>query len=267
MLEDLLNVYPDGEGAKVLCILIFWGILYFLSSVMFIIISFPYVSASLSFYEESDPNVIKEKVLNCLILMSLLSILQFIFQLIPKWYLFYFSATFVNRIRSKIYRSVIRQPVQFFDNENTSGNITHVMSSDVKAINNAIVDCILMLFYGISLTIFSMVLWSFIYIVFTYITLATMPFIILALAVNNHLQSKNLLREKANVPKENKIISDSILNHLTISSLSAEESITHRYLGMSQDRNQNYWKSMKYIIIISIIYGISCYLCQVVRPY
>ena len=177
-----------------------------------------------------------------------MGIFQFIFQLIPRWYLFYFSATFINQIRSKIYRSVMRQPIQFFDNENTSGNITHILSSEVKTINNATIDFFVMLFHGISLSIFAIILCSFIYIWFSYVTIVIMPFIILALAVNNHLQGKNVLRDKANVPKENMIISDSIINHLTISSLSAEESITHRYLGMNHERKNNYWRVMKYVI-------------------
>jgi len=53
----------------------------------------------------------------------------------------------------------MRQPIEFFEkNENSSGIITHILSSDVKAINNATIDFIILFFHGISITIFALIL-------------------------------------------------------------------------------------------------------------
>ena len=88
-----------------------------------------------------------------------------------------------------------------------------------------------------------------------------MPLFIFALSLSNNIQGKNYLRETENSQKENMIISDSIINHHTISSLSAEDIIIQRYFD--KNRNNN-WKAMKHILATSFLYGLSCYLTQVV---
>ena len=88
-----------------------------------------------------------------------------------------------------------------------------------------------------------------------------MPLFIFSLALSNNIQGKNYLRETENSQKENMIISDSIINHLTISSLSAEDIIIQRYFDKNKTNN---WRRMKYIIAVSFLYGFSCYLTQIV---
>ena len=158
----------------------------------------------------------------------------------------------------------MRQPLEFFEKENTSGNITRILACDVKAINNATIDFVIMIFHGVSLTIFAIVLCCFIFVWFSIISIVIMPPMIVAIFANHHIQSKNLLKDKEDAQKENMIVSDSIINHLTISSLSAEEIITERYLGMNEQRKTNFWRTLKYLIVIAFIYGLSCYLTQVV---
>ena len=88
-----------------------------------------------------------------------------------------------------------------------------------------------------------------------------MPLFVFALVLSNNIQGKNYLRETENSQKENMIISDSIINHHTISSLSAEDIIIQRYF----DKNRNNdWKSMKHILATALLYGLSCYLTQIV---
>ena len=103
----------------------------------------------------------------------------------------------------------MRQPLQFFEkSENCSGAITHILSSDVKAINNATIDFVIMFFHGVSVTIFSIILCSFIYVWPSIATVIIMPVFILALVLNNNIQGKNFLRETEHCKKENMIVSD-----------------------------------------------------------
>ena len=148
---------------------------------MMVLRAFPYGEASMAFFEENDSQAIKETVLNCVLIMVIMWFVQFLFQFLPRWYLFCFSATFINQLRSKIFRSVVRQPLEFFEKQNTSGNITSILACDVKAINNATIDFVIMLFNGVSLTIFAIILCSFIFVWFSIISLAMMPLIIFGL--------------------------------------------------------------------------------------
>jgi len=131
----------------------------FVSAAMQILLSLPSTTATLILFEENHPDVVEREIYICIVWFLIIGFFEFVFQLIPRWYLFNFSATFVNQIRSKIYRVLMRQPIEFFEkSENSSGSITHILSSDVKAINNATIDYVVMFFHGISITIFATIL-------------------------------------------------------------------------------------------------------------
>jgi len=131
----------------------------FISAAMQLLLSLPNTTATLILFEENDPHVVEKEIYICTIWFVIIGFFEFVFQLIPRWYLFNFSADFVNQIRSKIYRDLMRQPIEFFEkNENSSGSITRILSSNVKAINNATIDYIVMSLNGVSITIFAIIL-------------------------------------------------------------------------------------------------------------
>ena len=265
ILEDLRALFPDGKGSKALLILTLWGIMLFISAVLQILLAIPNTLASIIMFEENDPRFISKRIYYYWVWFVVIGFFEFILHLIPRWYLFNFSAKFVNQVRSKIYRVLIRQPIEFFEkSENSSGSITHILWSDVRAISNTTIHFISIFFHGFWIMFFSIIFWSFFYIWPSIASVVIMPFFVFSLVISNKIQGKIFLRETENSQKENMIISDSIINHLTISSLSSEDIIIQRYF--EKNRNNN-WRRMKYIIAVSFLYGLSLYLTQLVSYY
>ena len=240
----------------------------FLSSSCQILNVFPYAIGVVIISESEDDSKVRSTVLNSFMALIFLLFIGLIFQVISRWYLFNFSSSMVNQIRSKIYRVVINQPIEFFEKkENSSGNITHTLSSDVKAINTSSIDFYLLFFNGFSLTIFSIVICWFVYNLSSKVALIFLPFTWGALVLNYHIQRRNILGELAENINENTIISDAILNHSTLTSLSAENTFIQRYFGESENRRKNNWKNICFVLGISFLFGFVSFLICLVSIY
>lgn len=63
MAEDLFHLFPEGKRWRILGVLIICGIVLFISATLVVLCTFPNSYAAFAFFKESDPNVIREKII------------------------------------------------------------------------------------------------------------------------------------------------------------------------------------------------------------
>lgn len=71
-------------------------------------------------------------------------------QAIAMYCIYYLSARMIRTLRSGLFETIIKQPLQFFmQKDNSTGNLTSVLACDIRQVNGASVETYLSFFRGI----------------------------------------------------------------------------------------------------------------------
>jgi ABC-type multidrug transport system fused ATPase/permease subunit len=99
--------------------------------------------------ETFDEGELTELAFKCSLIILGLGIASMAFKGLSKWYTFRFANRLVQTVRSMVYKSLIRQPIEFFTDKNHSvGNLMNILSSDIKSLNSRVFESYAMVFYG-----------------------------------------------------------------------------------------------------------------------
>jgi len=136
----------------------------------------------------------------------------------------------VKSFRSNIFSSILSQPLEFFNKtENSTGNLTAVLAQEVKSINGTAIDLYFLILQGIAGVIVGLML-SLIYNWYLGLVSVTfLPLIIICIYFQNKERRKSIAKNSGFSDSSRAIISDSILNHTTISSLANEDILIENY--------------------------------------
>ncbi|CAI2362168.1 unnamed protein product [Moneuplotes crassus] len=152
-------------------------------------------------------------------------------------------------VRKYVYDNIIHQPLTFFDKPlNNTGNLTSVLASNVKELNGVAVEMYIFIFQSFTGMLFG-IGFAFFFeqnmgLLFSIIT----PVTSISVGITFALQSSSQSSSKEAVNSQEKMISDYILNHITVSSLANEDIILQRYF--SEDET----KEIKYKVQCSHLY-------------
>lgn len=226
-------------------------------------------------YSEDDNSYIRDKMKKFLPILVGLGIVVPIFEYISRYCLFSLSSSMITSLRAKLYGTLIKQPIEFFDKkENSTGQITAILSSDVKTITGASVESYGLLYEGlVALSVG---------VGFSFMFCWEMGLAGMFLApINAFCMRYQVETVKMNVAESLKhqdfkrmLISDTIANHLTVASLAKEEVIIDRYYQhKSKNSTQthiNFFKAAKLALFFGI--SISCgsfmfYVCSRIISY
>lgn len=87
--------------------------------------------------------------LKCSLIILGLGLASMVCKGLSKWYTFRFSNRLVQTVRSLVYKSLVRQPIEFFVDKNHSvGNLMNILSSDIKSLNSRVFESYAMVLYG-----------------------------------------------------------------------------------------------------------------------
>lgn len=164
----------------------------------------------------------------------------FIIQTIGRFCMYYIASKMVRTLRSQVYSSLIRQPIEYFNaKENSPGNLTGVLAKEIRTVNPVSVDMYVLLFQGF----IGMIAGISIALAYNrkmgFVALCCLPFMILF----SVLQAREMNKGDKNISDraryEKVIISDSVINHSTVSSMANEDILIGRYFkaGISVARN------------------------------
>lgn len=147
----------------------------------------------------------------------------------------------------------MNKPVEFFDEpNNSSGNLTSFLSSEVEAINGASIEHYLTVYQGlVSMAVCTV--FSFIFnIVIGIYGLVTFPISCYAIYYQNSLHTIDSETARTKNDSEKAMISDLIGNHRTVQSLSNQEYLVSKHFDNS---NEDFINSLKH----SFIYAFTMY--------
>lgn len=106
-----------------------------------------YLKIQLYFVRYNDLNT-KEKLLVLLAVASSVCLLVIIIYLVVKYITFKVSTQTISPVRLKLYNSLIKQPCEFFHSpENSTGNLTALLSTDIDTLSSMSIESYLHLFY------------------------------------------------------------------------------------------------------------------------
>ena len=134
-------------------------------------------------------------------------------------------------VRINTYDKMIYQPIEFFDKrENATGNLTGVLSSDMKTLNGASVENYLIVLQGfVGLIACIAIAFAYSWPMGTLIALYTPVF---AFAIYHQMttQVRVPVKDSKEYEDDKLVISESIVNQSTVSSLACDEQIINNNL-------------------------------------
>lgn len=139
----------------------------------------------------------------------------------------------INYARSKVYQNLVKQPCVFFHApENSTGNLTALLSTDISVLSSMSIESYLQLLNG--LIMYSMAIGTALYYHYKIGLLSLLWLIIILLLV--YVQSREetrMAREKKDrLNTQRKNITDFVLNHTTVTSLANEDVLVENFTGI-----------------------------------
>ncbi|OLY77817.1 Multidrug resistance protein 1 [Smittium mucronatum] len=189
------------------------------------------------------------------ILVFFIAVLTF-FSVLIKTY--FFGISFQNlckKLKLSIFKSVLNQKCQFFDRqENGTGTLSLKITSEPGNISSFGSDTLPMIITSISSIITGMAIGFYKSWRLTLIAIALLPFMLFSESVQSKIHAGATKSGKKDTEKISNLISESLQNIQTVSSLSIENT----FLGLLKDSNKRLYKFLlRGYLIGSISYGFS----------
>ena len=135
-------------------------------------------------------------------------------------------------VRTDAYDNLIHQPIEFFDRkENATGNLTGVLSADMKSLSGAAVENYLLVLQGFTGIIASVaVAYAYSWVIGT-VCFFYVPVCAFACYHQMTTQVKVPIKDSKKYQDDKLVISESIVNQSTVASLACDEQITKNNLS------------------------------------
>lgn len=153
-----------------------------------------------------------------------------LFEIISKFCLYYLSCKMTKNLRKEVYESMIHQPLEFFNKkENSTGNLIGILSQEIKSINTITLTMYFLLFQGVVAMIAGLAISLAYSLKIGFIACGIIPVILLLLFMHAKQIRVDRAKDSDYAKNVRVIISDSILNHSTVSSLANDQILVDRY--------------------------------------
>lgn len=197
-----------------------------------VLLAYPHAKLLDRYVRNDSGTDIKNGMAIYLPIMLIMGMMGFLIQTFTRGMLHIVNTNMAENIRSKLYNSMIAQPTEFYDQkDHNTGNLTAILSSSVRELNGSSIELYIYLFG----TIFEMLTGIIMVYVFEWnfglLVTGIIPVCCFSLACTYALQygSQSGTREKEN--KQQKMVSDYILNNSTVASLANEGHIIKNYFS------------------------------------
>lgn len=166
-------------------------------------------------------------------------VLAFVLQFFVRSWLYIVNSNLMENLRSIIFERLIYQPLEYFDN-NSTGNLTAVLASNIRELSGASTEMYLFMFGGFAGMIAGVSLmfvyqWNFGLLMVGIVPVSAIACgITFALQFGSHNGSSNSER------LQEQMVSDYVMNYNTVSSLANEEIIIQRYYANNSSGETSY---------------------------
>lgn len=187
--------------------------------------------------------------------MFLIAIIGFCSSLVMKFSFGIISENMTKDLRGQLYMSILRKHIGWFDNnENSPGQLTSVLSGEVQAVNGASTESVASMIEGM-LQILVGICLAFIFewrIALLCIGLA--PFLVLSSSIQTSVTAGFEKKKEDQLKEANTLVSDAIINNLTVASFGHEYLLIEKYKQLMTD---NLNDSVKKAHIAGVGYGLA----------
>ena len=201
----------------------------------------------------NDKDSIRDGVEENALYMFIVSIVSFFNTFILKVSFGIVSENMTKELRAQLYMSILRKHIGWYDHEeNSPGQLTSLLSGDVQTVNGASSESIAAMIEG-TLQILVGVCLAF---VFEWrvalVMLGLVPFLVLSAYIDTKVTSGVVEENEDKLKEANSLVSDAILNNLTVASFGHEYLLIEKY----KEKMTNHLKdSIKKAHIGGIAYG------------
>jgi len=193
-------------------------------------VTYPQVKLLIRFINDDGGDDIKEGVAIYIPIIVGMGTFMFFLQMFTRAMLHIVNSNLIENVRSSVYDRLIHQPMEFYDNKNNSvGSLTAILASNVRELNGASIE-IYVFMYGACAGMFSGIILAFIFEWnFGLLLCGITPVSALACGMTFALQFGSQSGPSNSEKLQEKMVSDFVLNHSTVSSLANEDVIINRY--------------------------------------
>jgi ATP-binding cassette subfamily B (MDR/TAP) protein 1 len=209
-------------------ILVFIGIIFgMIAGSVFPV--FAIVWTKVLFVMMDDDNMGSQLLLYCGLLV-LIGVVSFTSTFIEKFSFGLIAENMSRNIREETYGSILRRHIGWFDMpENTPGQLTNILSTEVNTLNGASTESIAVMFEGFVGLLTGVALALVFEWRISLVALGITPIMILSGAINAKVKAGNLIDIERSDIKTNSLVSDSVLNYTTVASFANEHVLIDKY--------------------------------------
>ena len=191
------------------------------------LLSIPYGKETLNLVlKESDHEKWKAVWYSLIIIIGSMTISVLVFQTEARYYSRRTTDLLSIKMRSETFKTLIKQPVQFFDSKNNSiESLIRILASDIRYLNGNSVEYYLLIVQGISALIWGLIVAFWYSWKLALLALPIAPFLSIGFAIQYQLQFTPPNKSKSSKKKQLSMVSDWIMNYQTI--------VTRRYYPLS----------------------------------
>jgi len=179
---------------------------------------------------KTDNNEIKDGVHTYALWMFIMALITLFATIAQKMSFGILSDNMTRSLRSQLYVSILRKHIGWFDHEgNSPGQLTSVMSGEIQTVNGAssesigsMIEAFLQLAVGIILAFFFE--WR-----ISLVMLGVAPIITISSFIQTKIKQGATVAGELNLKESNSLVSDCILNNITVASFGHEYLIVDKY--------------------------------------
>lgn len=140
------------------------------------------------------------------------------------------AETMSRNIREECYESILRKQVGWFDlPENTAGQLTNILSTEVNTLNGASTESIAIMFEASIGLLCGIVLAFYYEWRISLVALGVAPIMMITAGINSKVKAGSLVNIDKSQVKTNSMVSDSIINYNTVASFAHEDILIQKY--------------------------------------
>jgi ATP-binding cassette, subfamily B (MDR/TAP), member 1 len=216
---------------------------------------FAVVWTKVLFVMMQDPDDMFRDLLKYCGFLLLIGAFALITVFIDKFSFGFISENMSRNIREECYRNIFRKHVGWFDlPENTTGQLTNVLSTDVNTLNGASTESIGIMFQAMiglitGITLALIYEWR-----ICLVALAIAPIMMISAAINSKVKAGSLVNIDKSGAKTYSMVSDSIINYATVASFANEATLIEKFKQSLQGKLD---KEIRKCYISGVLFGFS----------
>lgn len=216
---------------------------------------FAVVWTKVLFVMMQEPDQMFNDLLKYCGLLLLIGTVAMIVVFVDRFSFGFISENMSRNIREECYRSIFRKHVGWFDlPENTTGQLTNVLSTDVNTLNGASTESIGIMFQAMvglitGITIALVFEWR-----ICLVALAIAPIMMISAAINSKVKAGSLVNIDKSGAKTYSMVSDAIINYATVASFANEAVLIEKF---KQSLKGKLDKEIKKCYVSGALFGFS----------